>query len=129
MQSFGTQNFESNRDEMNEMNEYSAFIEQTDVRFPTTTIERNLGGKIYFSKLLTWIQTYNKYEETTSLEAKEINARIDVQKFGFRYCYESKELFWSFLKTFKPFMIAPWYYRDYVVEKILREIVSINDIL
>jgi hypothetical protein len=129
MQSSGAQKNESDRDEMTETNEYLAFIEETDKRFPTATIERNLGGQLYFSKLLTWIQTYNNYEDTTSLEAKEINAGIDVQKFGFRYCYESKELFWSFLKTFRPFIIAPWYYRDYVVEKIFREIVSINDIL
>ena len=109
--------------------EYASFLEETERHFSMTKVSKHLGSESNLTKLLTWIETYNADEDRTFLEAEDVISVINVGTFDFSYCFENKEIFWNFLKTFKTFKTAPWYYRDYVVEKMLGHTVNIIDIL
>jgi hypothetical protein len=109
--------------------EYASFLEETEELFSMTKVIKHLGSESNLTKLLTWIETYNTDEERTDLEAEDVISVINVGTFDFNYCFENKEIFWNFLKTYKTFKTAPWYYRDYVVEKILGHTINIIDIL
>ena len=109
--------------------EYASFLEETERLFSMTKVTEHLGSKRNLTKLLTWIETYNADEERSRLEAADVISVINVGTFDFNYCFENKEIFWNFLKTLKTFKTAPWYYRDYVVKKILGHTINITDIL
>lgn len=109
--------------------EYASFLEETESLFSMTKIIKHLGSESNLTKLLTWIETYNADEDRTILAGEDVISVINVGTFNFSYCFENKIIFWNFLKTFKTFKTAPWYYRDYVVEKMLGHTVNVNDIL
>ena len=109
--------------------EYALFFEETERLFSITKVSEHLGSERNLTKLLTWIKMYNADEERSRLEAADVISVINVGTFDFNYCFENKEIFWNFLKTFKTFKTAPWYYRDYVVQKILGHTINIIDIL
>jgi hypothetical protein len=109
--------------------EYASFLEETEGLFSMTKVINHLGSENNLTKLLTWIETYNADDEKTVFDAEDVISVINVGTFDFSYCFENKEIFWNFLKTFKTFKTAPWYYRDYVVEKILGHTINIIDIL
>lgn len=94
-----------------------------------TRVINQFGSESNINELLTWIESYNSNEERTSLEAENVISVVNVGTFDFSYCFENKEIFWNFLKTLITFKRAPWYYRDYVVEKVLGHTINITDIL
>lgn len=109
--------------------EYAVFLAKTEVLFPKTQLIKLLGCNDNYSKLLMWIETYNDKEVTTSVEAKDIVSAINLTSLNFSYCLDSKEMFWNFFKTCHSFKTAPWYHRDYVVQKVLGHKINIVDIL
>lgn len=66
---------------------------------------------------------------TISHAASQLIAIVNSDTFNFMYCFNSGFLLWKFLKSSDTFMKAPWYYRGYVIAKILRPRAKVDEIL
>lgn len=109
--------------------EYSALVEEIEMMISPNTTISYLGGLKNYEKLINLMDIYHTNEETISLAARELVADVHLETFDYVYCFNSGFLLWKFLKTTETFKKAPWYYRDYVIAKILRPRVNVGEIL
>lgn len=109
--------------------DYSTLVEEMEKQISNDTIIRALGGQCNYDKLIDMMGTYHQHELSITKIATELRAEINSDSFDFNFCFTNGYLFWKFVKTTDNFKKAPWYYRDYVIAKILGSRVKVDDIL
>jgi hypothetical protein len=109
--------------------EYEAYVQRVDQLLGLSAIFKNVGDATNQARLLSWTVTYNKNIQDTDAEATKI--RLAGRKnFTMAHCYNDRHMFWNFLKTSHQFMKSAWYFKEYMVEKLLgKRTVDVESIL
>ena len=109
--------------------EYSTLVEEIEQQISPQSTMSDLGGQSNYDKLIQIMGIYHTNEMTISHAANQLIAIVNSDTFDFMYCFNSGFLLWKFLKSSDTFMKAPWYYRGYVIAKILRPRAKVDEIL
>ena len=110
--------------------EYEAYVENVDQLLSTSSTLNKVGGASNYARLLSWKDTYNKNREKSATEAAKIREAVRQRTFDLAYSVDGCRMFWDFLKTSHHFRNSPWYYREYMIGKLLgKHTVDVESIL
>lgn len=107
-------------------NQYADLV---DDQLPYAITIKKVGGVVNFQRLCAWMTTTDKTCEDLSKEASTIRTVINNSSFSRNSCLNDSPMFWNFLKTSDYFQRSPWYFRVYIAEKLMGNLVNIEDIL
>ena len=89
-----------------------------------------VGGELNYDRIISWTTTHNAYRAECDKEATDIRKAVNKDTCDINYCINNGLIFWNFLKTSHYFKKSLWYYREYMVEKLLgTNVVDIESIL
>ena len=109
--------------------DYEAYVRKVDELLPTDTTIQRVGGEINYARILSWTNTYNKNDSDTAKEAAEIRKLVNLPDFDMNHSLNDGVMFWNFLKSSETFQRSAWYYKEYMLDKLLGNTVSIETIL
>ena len=107
----------------------STLVEETEQKISSDCTMVAVGGQCNYNKLIDMMNLYHENELTIANVASELIADISSDSFDYNFCFHSGYLLWKFIKTTETFQKASWYYRDYVIAKILGSRVKVDEIL
>ena len=101
------------------MKEYEIYVQRVDQLLSTSNKLYKVGGELNYDRIISWTPTYNAYRADCDEEAADIRKAVNKDTCDINYCINNGLMFWNFLKTSHYFKSSPWYYREYMVEKLL----------
>ena len=110
--------------------EYDAYVKKVDQLLSTDLTFNKFGGESNYANLVSWTATYNINNDKSAAEAAMIRQAAGLKTFDMAHSIDNCVMFWIFLKTSLQFQKSPWYYREYMTEKLLgKSIVDVESIL
>ena len=110
--------------------EYEIYVGRVDRLLSTSTTICKAGGELNYDRLISWTNTYYAYRAECDNEAADIRRAVNKDTCDINYCLNNGLMFWNFLKTSHYFKKSPWYYREYMVEKLMGTyVVDVESIL
>lgn len=99
--------------------EYEIYVGRVDRLLSTSTTIRKVGGQLNYDAIISWTNNYNAFRAECDYEAADIRRAVNKTTCDINYCVNNGLMFWNFLKTSHFFKKSPWYYREYMVEKLM----------
>ena len=110
--------------------EFDAYVKKVDQLLSTDLTFNKFGGESNYANLVSWTATYNVNNDKSAAEAAMIRQAAGLKTFDMAHSIDNCVMFWIFLKTSLQFQKSPWYYREYMTEKLLgKSIVDVESIL
>ena len=110
--------------------EFDAYVKKVDQLLSTDLTFNKFGGESNYANLVSWTATYNINNDKSAAEAAMIRQAAGLKTFDMAHSIDNCVMFWIFLKTSLQFQKSPWYYREYMAEKLLgKSTVDVESIL
>lgn len=109
--------------------EYESYVLKVEQLLSTDTTMHRVGGEMNYARILNWTTTYNKNSAATAKEAAEIRKAVNLPNFDLNHCLNDCVMYWNFLKSSETFKRSAWYYKEYMLQKLLGNTVDIETIL
>ena len=109
--------------------EYDSYVSRVNQLISPEESILSVGGEHNYNRIITWTNIYNMNSYRNEMEAAQIRAAVNKDTFGIAQCLNDGMMFWNFLKTSESFKSSAWYYREYMLQKLLGSVVHIEEIL